>query len=78
MATNGLATDNSPSDRNQCFTVRTTIVLPVALDRNLEIYCSKSGSSKSKLVERLLFDYLSAQGFRPDKTPKSVEMNVVY
>jgi hypothetical protein len=78
MTTSGLTIDNSPSDRNQGLTVRTTIVLPVALDRNLEIYCSKSGSSKSKLVERLLFDYLSNQGFRPDKTPKSVEMNVVY
>ncbi len=78
MSTNGLSANDSPSDQNQGFTVRTTIVLPMALDRNLEIYCSKSGSSKSKLVERLLFDFLSIQGFRPDKTPKSVEMNVVY
>jgi len=78
MSTNGLSTDQSPSDQNHGFTVRTTIVLPMALDRNLELYCSKAGSSKSKLVERLLFDFLSTQGFRPDKTPKSVEMNVVY
>jgi hypothetical protein len=78
MSTNGLRADDTPSDRNQGFTVRTTIVLPMALDRNLEIYCSKSGSSKSKLVERLLFDFLSTQGFRPDKTPKSVEMSIIY
>lgn len=78
MSTNGLSIDHPATDHAKSFTVRTTIVLPMALDRNLEIYCSKAGSTKSKVVEQLLFDFLSAKGFRPDQTPKSVEMNVVY
>ena len=76
MSTNALDLDHPTIDQPK--TARTTIVLPTALDRNLEIYCSKTGSTKSKVVESLLFNFLSTQGFRPDKTPKSVEMNVVY
>jgi len=76
MSTNAIGIENSTTD--QAKTARTTIVLPMALDRNLEIYCSKTGSTKSKVVESLLFDFLSLQGFRPDKTPKSIEMNVIY
>jgi len=60
------------------YPVRTTLVLPMALDRNLEIYCRQNGTGKSRLIEKLLFDFLSTQGLRPDKTPKSVEFNVSY
>jgi hypothetical protein len=77
MTSNGFGSDDSTM-ANQDFPVRTTIVLPMALDRNLEIYCAKTGSGKSKLIEKLLFDFLSAKGFRPDKTPKSVELNICY
>lgn len=78
MATHDTSSDSFATGQNQGFTIRTTIAMPMALDRNLEIYCSKTGCTKSKLVEQLLFDFLSTQGFRPDKTPKSVEMNVIY
>jgi hypothetical protein len=58
--------------------VRTTVVLPIALDRNLEIYCAKTGKGKSKVIERILFDFLAAEGLQPDRTPKSIELNVSY
>ena len=60
------------------YSVRTTIVLPQALDRNLEIYCAKTGTGKSKVVEKILFDSLTAEGLQPDRTPTSVEVNVSY
>lgn len=60
------------------YPVRTTIVLPMALDRNLEIYCAKVGTGKSKIIEKVLFEFLSAEGLQPDRTPKSVEVNVCY
>jgi hypothetical protein len=60
------------------YPVRTTIVLPQALDRNLEIYCAKVGTGKSKVIEKILFEFLTKEGLHPDRTPKSVEVNVCY
>ncbi len=78
MSRAGLGTAGGTNGGSHDYTVRTTVVLPLALDRNLEIYCAQAGTGKSKLIERLLFDFLSAQGFHPDKNPKSVEMSVSY
>lgn len=50
--------------------VRTTVVMPTILDRNLAVLCARDGSTKSEVVNRVLFDYLEKQGFQPSKAPK--------
>jgi len=54
------------SDKN----VRTTLVLPEPLDKNVEAYCAKEGVSKNEAFLQLLSQALTADGYKPDKTPK--------
>jgi hypothetical protein len=49
--------------------VRTTLLLPATLDRNLEFLAVTTGSSKSDIVKKALFDYLAKSGLEPSKTP---------
>ncbi len=53
---------------------RTTIVLPLALDQNLELYAVRVGASKNDVIKKVLADFLVQQGMQPFKTPKSVEV----
>ena len=55
-------------------TTRTTVVLPVALDQNLELFAVKTGVSKGDVIKRVLTEYLTKQGFQPDKSPKSISI----
>jgi hypothetical protein len=58
--------------------VRTTIVLPAALDQNLEIFCAKEASSKNQVVIEALKGVLKKAGLDPLKAPTSVKIDVSY
>ena len=55
---------------NGMSTTRTTLVLPVALDQNLEIFAVRSGMAKGEVIKKVLIDFLTKEGFQPDKRPK--------
>jgi len=50
--------------------VRTTLVLPSNLDRNLEIYCAMMRLSKADAVKEALATFLKERGLQPDKQPR--------
>ncbi len=52
--------------------VRTTVVLPVALDANLGVYALQHNLQKGKVVAQLLDKYLRKEGFQPDKMPREI------
>jgi hypothetical protein len=58
--------------------VRTTIVLPTALDQNLEIFCAKETQTKNQAVIRALTAMLEEAGLEPLRPPKSVRVDVSY
>jgi predicted DNA-binding protein len=58
--------------------VRTTIVLPVALDQNLEILCAQEGKTKNKAVIEALDVMIRKAGLQPFKQPKKVAFTVKY
>jgi len=74
MATTAVSATRVPR-RNH---VRTTIVLPAALDQNLEILCTKQASSKNDVVIEALKAVLKKAGLDPLKTPTSVKIDVSY
>jgi hypothetical protein len=55
--------------------VRTTIIIPRALDANLEVLRLSSGVSKNEMIIRALTYYLTEQGLEPGKSPV---INVTY
>jgi len=55
-------------------TTRTTLVLPVTLDQNLEIFAVRSGLSKGEVIKRVLTAFLTKEGLQPDKRPKSISV----
>jgi hypothetical protein len=50
--------------------IRTTLVLPDTLDRNLEVWCTMNGCSKAEAVKAALHSFLSDRGMDPDKHPR--------
>ena len=74
----GLQTHGDESTSSGDFPARITVVLPTALDRNLEVYCAKAELGKSKLIEKLLREFLLSQGLDPSRIPKSVELTISY
>jgi hypothetical protein len=57
-------------------TTRTTLVLPITVDQNLELFAVKMGLPKGEIIKRVLVEYLIKQGLQPDKRPRSI--NVAY
>jgi 6-phosphogluconolactonase/glucosamine-6-phosphate isomerase/deaminase len=57
--------------RSKAAQVRTTLVLPDVLDRNLEIWCALNGRSKADVVKEALSSFLSQRGLQPDKRPRT-------
>jgi len=55
-------------------TTRTTLVLPEVLDQNLELFAVKAGIPKGEIIKQLLTDFLTKQGFQPDKRPRSIDV----
>jgi hypothetical protein len=53
---------------------RTTIVLPRALDANLEIFAGQLGVPKVEVIKQALSEFLKHNGFEPDRTPKRVHV----
>ena len=52
--------------------VRTTIVIPVETDLNVELCRIKLGLTKNDLIKRAINEFLLAQGFDPSKAPKNL------
>ena len=49
--------------------VRTTILLPETLNKNLEVLSLKMGETKSDIVRNALSNYLEAKGLDPSSLP---------
>lgn len=54
---------------------RTTIVYPVALDQNLEVYSIQVGRPKGEIIKEVLSDFLRTKGLQPDKRPKRIDVS---
>lgn len=52
--------------------VRTPLVLPAMLNRNLEFYCTEKGISKNSAVIEMIKEKLKADGYEPNKMPRLV------
>jgi len=50
--------------------VRTSIMLPRALDENLSLYTLRNRASKSEIIAKLLVEFLTQEGYQPLKRPK--------
>jgi hypothetical protein len=50
--------------------LRTTLILPEILDRNIEVFCAANGLSKNAGMLQLISECLRKQGYRPDETPE--------
>lgn len=56
--------------RSRPLTKRTTVVMPLALYENLEVYALNQAVSKNQVIEMVLSEFLSQNGFRPYERPK--------
>lgn len=54
---------------------RTTIMYPVALDENLEVYSIQVGRPKGEIIKEALSDFLKSKGLQPDKRPRRIEVS---
>jgi hypothetical protein len=68
LAMNDDAHKKPPSAANS--SIRTTVVLPSALDRNIQALCLANGLSKNELIKTALREFLEKKGLRPDQIPK--------
>ena len=48
---------------------RTTIILPTALDKNLEALALLQDVGKGEIIRRALIEYVRAAGLHPQKLP---------
>jgi hypothetical protein len=55
-------------------TTRTTLVLPLALDQNLELFAVQKGLPKGEIIKRVLAEYLKKEGLQPDKRPRTISV----
>ena len=51
---------------------RTTIVIPVETDLNLELCRIKLGLTKNDLIKRAINEFLVGEGFDPSKAPRNL------
>jgi hypothetical protein len=56
--------------RNRGGQLRTTLVLPESVDRNVEVFSVTRGISKNAAMLILISDGLRGMGFRPEQTPE--------
>jgi hypothetical protein len=52
--------------------VRTSLVLPKILDRNLQAYCAIESKSKTEVIIELVKQKLNQEGYKPDQLPRMV------
>lgn len=55
-------------------TSRTTVVLPTALDQNLEVCALRMGVPKNDVIKRAVTEFLVSAGLRPEMTPRTIEV----
>ena len=71
VGTNGDRGFDLPSfDASQV--VRTTIVLPIETDLNLDLCRLKLGATRNELIKRAIHNFLVQEGFDPLRTPKNL------
>lgn len=49
---------------------RTTVLLPIPLNVNLELFSLKTGESKGEIIRKALSEYLEKNGFDPTRLPE--------
>jgi hypothetical protein len=52
--------------------VRTTIVLPIETDLNLDLCRLKLGATRNELIKRAIHNFLVQEGFDPLRSPKNL------
>lgn len=57
---------------------RTTIFLPAAMLRNLDLLALKEGVPKAEIVRQLVADHLRAKGLQPDRMPVNIKIEHSY
>ncbi len=61
---------SDPPVRDDGHVVRTTIVIPTAVDRNLQVLSLQTGLTKNGVIKRALREFIEGNGLRPDENPK--------
>lgn len=56
--------------RSRGSSLRTTLILPTNLDRNIEVFCAMKGLSKNAAMLKLISMGLIEEGYRPDEVPE--------
>jgi hypothetical protein len=51
-------------------TMRTTVLLPIPLNVNLELFALKTGEPKGEVIRKALTEYLGKNGFEPTRLPE--------
>lgn len=51
-------------------TARTTVLLPITLNVNLELFALKTGEPKGEVIRKALAEYLGKNGFEPTRLPE--------
>jgi hypothetical protein len=55
--------------------VRTTVIFPKAMDRNLEICQLKLGLSRNEAIQQALRQFIELQGLDPEKIPRAIDVS---
>jgi hypothetical protein len=66
--------ESAPSNGSNLMLTRTTIMYPIALDENLEVYSIQVGRPKGEIIKEALSEFLKLKGLQPDKRPKRLEV----
>ena len=59
----------TPSSNGAAGAIRTTIILPEALDWNLAAWCVRNRFRKNEGIVQILTRFLASQGLQPDRAP---------
>jgi hypothetical protein len=50
--------------------LRTTIIIPETLDKNLAVFSLRAGTSKNEVIKTAIREFLIGKGLRPDEQPQ--------
>ena len=67
---NVVSIENSIGATQRGEVARTTLVLPITLDQNLEGYALQCGKAKNELIKTAVTEYLASKGLDPARKPK--------
>jgi len=57
---------------------RTTVFLPAAMLRNLDLLALKEGLPKGEIVRRVVAEHLREKGLQPDRMPVNIRIEHSY